>query len=108
VLRAAELRHLVTIEAPATVLATTLQTVATGVPAKIVATMVTQAGEQVGAGGVQAATVYTVTIRYRTDLTEAMVLAETCCTQRRFQILAVVPHDDRAGLDLRCVTQGKA
>lgn len=80
-----------------------------GVPAAInVVPLNFQSFERMQAGGLQASTTYTVVIRYRTDLTEAMVLHETCCTKRKFQILAIVPDERRSKLEMQCVTTGQA
>jgi head-tail adaptor len=103
------MKHRVRITAPANVLAPTPVVVDQNVPAAIVVVPLNfQAYERMQASGLQASTTYTVKLRYRTDLTEAMHLDELCCTQRHFQILAIVPTDRRDGLELQCVTQGQA
>jgi head-tail adaptor len=99
--------HRVTIHAPAGVVTETPMDVATGVPAAIHAWPQTaQPSEAFAAGALQTQTFYGVALRYRGDLTLAMVLREECHTQRQLQILAIVPSDRGDALDLRCVTEG--
>lgn len=108
-LRASDLRHhTVTITAPAGTVEVDESTVASRVPAAITVTppQFQVRGEQFGGGALQASTEYTVSLRYRTDLAPSFVLVEECCTQRRFQILSIVPTDRRDAVDIRCVTQG--
>jgi hypothetical protein len=104
-LRASDLRHSVTIHAPAGTLDQVARDVETGVPAAITVTPVPfQTPERLAAGGLQAQTLYSIGLRYRTDLRPDYVLVEECCTQRQFQILAIVPSDRRDAIDMRCVT----
>jgi hypothetical protein len=104
---AGDLRHTVMIVAPAGVLAATESEVDSGVPTSIVvAPNLFQRTESLAVGGLQAQTVYTVSVRYRTDLSPAYTLVEECCTQRRFQIVAIVPSDRRDAVDMTCVTAG--
>jgi hypothetical protein len=106
-LTAGELQHSVTIQAPAGVVAVAAVDVETGVPAAISVTPPQfQSREALNVGGLQTATQYLVSLRYRTDVVASYVLLEDCCTQRRFQILSVVPSDRRDAVDLLCVTNG--
>jgi head-tail adaptor len=107
-MRAGELRHQMTIQAPIGVLHETESVdVDSLVPMKIdVLPLAFQARENLALGGPQTQTVYTVTCRYRTDIKPAYVLKEECCTERTFQILAVIPSDRRDALDMTCVTSG--
>ncbi len=100
--------HLVNILAPAgTLLANEEALVDTNVAASIVPWPISsQRGESCGGGGIQNQTVYTVNIGYRTDVPSSYVLQELCCTERRFQVMAVVPSDKRDSLDLTSVTAG--
>ncbi len=103
-----ELRHQVTIQAPLGVLSESVAVdVDTSVPMKIEALALPfQPREQLDAGGLQTQTIYTVACRYRTDMRPAYVLKELCCTQRTFQILAIIPSDRKDQLDMTCVTSG--
>lgn len=103
-----QLRHTVTIQAPIGVLDEALPVdVATTVPAKIEALPPGfQQRENLQTGGLRTQTIYTVTMRYREDLRASYVLVEQCCTQRTFQILAIIPRDRRDGVDMTCVTNG--
>jgi hypothetical protein len=108
-LRASDLWHSLTVHAPAG----TQETVAaaedlfTRVPAAITVVPVQfQSPERLDLGGVQSATRYVVSLRYRTDVKADYVLVEECCTARRFQILSIVPSDRRDAIDMTCVTSG--
>lgn len=104
---AGERSHLVDILAPAGTFADNETLVEAKVPASIVPWPVgSQPQESLGLGGVQNTTKYTVNIGYRTDVPSSYVAQELCCTQRRFQITAVVPSDRRDALDLTCVVNG--
>lgn len=106
-LKAGELRHLLTITAPAGTLAEDAQDVATHVPAAIaVLPLAFQAREYQALGGLQTSTLYTVRVRYREDLKASYVLVEECCTERRFQIVSVIPSDTRDAIEMTCVTAG--
>lgn len=106
-LRASDLRHYVTVTAPAGTVSEDVQDVETRVPASIsVVPPNFQSRESFQAGGLQSQTVYTVTLRYRTDLRPDYVIREECCTERRFQILAIVPSDRKDAIDMTCVTAG--
>jgi hypothetical protein len=107
-MRAGELRHQVTIEAPIGVMSETAAVeVETLVPMKIdVLPLAFQQRESLNLGGPNTQTLYTVTCRYRTDMRPSFLLRETCCTQRVFQILALIPSDRRDVLDMTCVTNG--
>lgn len=106
-LRAGDLSHTGSIIAPAGTLAADEVEVDSEVPASIVAVPVAfQSPERIAVGGVQAQTVYTVSTRYRTDVQPSYVFVEDCCTQRRFEILSVVPSDRRDAIDMRAVTVG--
>ena len=99
--------HLVDILAPPGTLADSETEVETKVPAAIAAWPIgVQPRESLQAGGVQNQTNYTVNIAYRTDLPTSFALQERCCTERRFQIVAIIPTDQRDGLNLTCVTAG--
>ena len=99
--------HSVDILAPAGTLAVDETEVETRVPAAIDAWPITaQSRESLAIGGLQSQTMYTVNISYRTDVLLSHVLAERCCTERRFQIVSVVPTKRRDALDLTCVTNG--
>lgn len=103
-LRAHELRHRVTIHAPAGTAAVAAQDIATRVPAKIQAALA--GGEGLAGGGVQSEASSTVTMRFRTDVRTSFELQEHCCTQRRFQILSIQPSDDGRAIEMKCVTVG--
>ena len=107
-LRAGDLRHAVTVTAPIGVLhESEAVDVATAVPAKIeVVPLAFQQRENLQTGGLRTSTLYTVTLRYRTDLRPSYVLQEACCTERTFQILAIVPTDRRDAIEMTCVTSG--
>lgn len=106
-LKAGDLRHLGSIIAPAGTLAVDETVVERRVPASIVVVPVAfQSPERIAAGGVQAQTAYTVSLRYRTDVPASYVFQEDCCTRRRFEILGVTPSDRRDAIDMRCVTVG--
>lgn len=106
-LRAGDLRHYLTLEAPAGAIDVEASDLETHVPAAITVVPVNfQNRENQQAGGLQTATAYTVTVRYRTDLVASYVWREECCTQRRFQILSIIPSDRRDAVDMTCVTAG--
>lgn len=102
------MRHVVTIQAPLGVLSDTVAVdVETSVPmAFVVVPLQFQPRESLAVGGLQTQTLYTATCRYREDVKPAYVLREECCTQRVFQILAIIPGDRRDSLDMTCVTNG--
>jgi hypothetical protein len=102
------LRHFVTIQAPIGVLSdSTAVDVDTSVPmAFAVVPLAFQPRESLALGGLQTQTLYTATCRYREDVRPAYVLREECCTQRVFQILAIIPGGKRDSLDMTCVTNG--
>ena len=104
-MRTGELRHIVSVQAPIGVLS---ETVAVNVDPYVrvkitVLPLAFQGREALGLGGVQAQTIYTVTARYREDISRSYVLREQCCTQRVFQIVAIVPGDRRDVIDMTCV-----
>lgn len=106
-LRAGELSHRIGIVAPAGTRAVTEQDVAIGEAAAIsVLPPQFQARESLQAGGLQTATQHMVSVRYRDDLLPSDVIVEECCTQRRFQILSIVPSDRRDAIDMMCVMAG--
>lgn len=107
-MRAGELRHTVTIQAPVGVLdETSAIDIAAEVPAAIaVVPLAFQQRETLATGGLRTQTLYSVTMRYRTDLKASYVLNEACCTQRTFQILAIIPGDRRDITEMTCVTNG--
>lgn len=107
-IRAGELQHLVTVEAPIGVLdEAEAVDVAVDVPAKIeVVPLAFQQRESLQTGGLRTQTLYSVTMRYRTDMRASYVLREACCTERTFQILAIIPSDRRDALEMTCVTNG--
>jgi len=107
-MRAGELRHTVTIAAPIGVLDEAVAVnIATSVPAKIdVVPLAFQQRENIQTGGLRTQTLYSVTMRYRTDIRASYVLQEACCTARTFQILAIIPSDRRDAIEMTCVTNG--
>lgn len=101
-----ELRHLMTIRAPAGVYPASdaaAVDVATNVPMKI---HPMPANEVLAIGGLQSRTAYVVTARYREDIEPSYVLVEQSGLQRTFQILSVVPADRSNWIDLTCVAAG--
>ncbi len=102
------LRHRVTIRAPIGVLSETDPVdVATSVPMEIeVLELPFQQREQLATGGLNTSTIYRTACRYRTDIQPSYVLVEQCCTQRTFQIVALIPKRNEGRLDLTCVTSG--
>lgn len=99
--------HLLTIQAPAGTIAALESEIEEHVPAAITVTPIEfQRPEALGGGGLQAQTSYTVNVGYRTDLRPDFVLVEECCTERRFQIVAIIPTDRRDAIEMRCVTAG--
>lgn len=105
-LRAGDLRHRVSIKSGQLEGGATIET---GVPMAIAALpLAFQVREGLAAGGQQSATTYTVTCRYRTDITESMVLTEQCCTERTFQIVAIIPRDRLDALDMTCIESERA
>ncbi|HJT96615.1 MAG TPA: head-tail adaptor protein [Mycobacterium sp.] len=106
-LRAGDLSHRLTLEAPAGTIGAEASNIDEHVPAAITVVPVNfQTTEGLAAGGLQTATRYTVSVRYRTDISPAYVWREECCTQRRFQIVSIVPSDRRDAVDMTCVTAG--
>lgn len=106
-LKASDLRHTVTIEAPAGTAAEDVSEIANSIPAAIdVLPPQFQARESLGQGGLQTSTIYGVSVRYREDLLPSYVLVEECHTQRRFQILSITPSNRGDALDMQCVTNG--
>ena len=107
-MNAGSLKHIVDVQAPIGVLdEANAVTVAEGVRAAIdVLPLAFQQREQIQVGGLRTQTLYTVTCRYRTDLRPDLVLLEQCCTRRTFQILAIIPSDQRESIDMTCVTNG--
>ena len=105
-MRAGELRHIVSVQAPVGVLhESEVVEIDGNVRMKIdVLPLQFQGSEAMGLGGVQAQTKYTLTARYRTDISRAYVIRELCCTQRVFQIVAVIPNRQRDELQMTCVT----
>ena len=89
-----EMRHRVNLYAPEGTRNTgTAATVASSLPAKIMALpLAFQQQERINAGGVRAQTVYSITIRYRDDVTEDLQLIETCCMERLFKIVPGKPE----------------
>jgi head-tail adaptor len=106
---AGEMRHRVNLYAPEGTRNTgTAETLASSLPAKIMALpLAFQQQERINAGGVRAQTVYSITIRYRDDVTEDLQLIETCCMERTFHILSIIPDDTLTVLDLTCVVGPK-
>lgn len=103
-LTAGELRHRMTIHAPAGTKATAAVDIARRVPAKIAARVV--GAEGLAAGGVQSEAGETVSMRFRTDVQASYELVEHCCLQRRFQIVSIRPSDDGRAIEMACVTVG--
>lgn len=100
-----QMRHRVTLHAPeGTHGAGSPDDLATGIPAKIEAVPLQfQQQERLAAGGVKGQTLYSITIRYRDDVTSDLVLVEECCMEREFQILSIIPDDRLQFLDMTCV-----
>src|SRR5690349_9970860 len=93
-LRAGDLSHMLTLESPAGVSGADASDLDEHVPAAITVVPVNfQNREGLQAGGLQTVTAYTVSVRYRTDLSPAYVWREECCTRRRFQIVSIIPSD---------------
>lgn len=105
---AGDRKHEITIQAPIGVLdESAAVTVEEGVRMAItVLPLPFQQREQLRIGGVGSQTLYTVTCTYRTDVQPSYVLLEQCCTQRTFQIVAIIPSDRRDVLAMTCVTNG--
>lgn len=105
-LTAGDLRHTVTVEAPVGVLhESEAVEIAARVPMKIEPLAPPfQTIEYQALGGLQSATRYIASSRYRTDISTAYVLKEQCCTRRTFQIVAIVPNAKTDALDMTCVT----
>lgn len=103
-----ELQHRVSVRAPIGVLhETDAVDIESGVPVKIEPVPLQfQPRERLATGGLQSQTLYTVTSRYRTDMRPSFVLVEECCTERTFQIVAIIPGDRRDALEMTCVTNG--
>lgn len=105
-LKAGDLRHRMTVKAGPLEGGAVVET---DVPMAIaVLPLGFQARENIAAGGQQAATTYTLTCRYRTDLVESMVLDEQCCTERTFQIVAIIPRDRLDAIDMTCIESARA
>jgi SPP1 family predicted phage head-tail adaptor len=109
-LASGEMRHRVTLYAPeGTRDVGSPDEIDTGIPAKIEALPPAfQQQERLAAGGVRAQTVYTVTIRYRDDVTEDLQLVEECCMERTFHILSIVPDDKLTEIAITCVVGPRA
>lgn len=107
-MEAGNLRHAMTIQAPIGVLSDTdAVDIDTSVPTAVaVLPLQFQPKENLSLGGLNSQTFYTLTCRYREDVKPAYVLKEECCTQRTFQIVAIIPGDRRDWLDMTCVTNG--
>lgn len=104
-LTSGELRHWMNIEAPIGVLHESEPvSIATAVPMSV--DEETPVLEQQALGGLRTETHYKLRSRYRTDVKASYVLLEQCCTQRRFEVLAVVPGERRDEMRFRCVTNG--
>lgn len=106
-MRAGDLSHTVRIVAPAGVMAAGETEIEADVPAAVTAAPAAfQSRETLAGGGLQAQTLYVVSVRYRTDLAASLELVEECCTARRFRIVSIVPSDRRDAVDMTCVTTG--
>jgi head-tail adaptor len=99
---AGQLTHRFTIFAPAGTANVADTNVAEHVPMRVSSVELSQQLEYLTAGGVQAASTYVVTCRYRTDIRMDAVLVEECHTQRRMQILSQLPTDDMRWLNMVC------
>lgn len=104
-LRAGDLRHRVTVHAPAGTKAVAAVDVAPRVPAKI-APLLPTGREALEDGGVQSQIGCIVTMRYRTDVQASYLLIEHCCTERRLQIQSITPSEDGRAIQMNCVTVG--
>ncbi len=107
-MRAGELRHQMTLRAPVGVESEAADVdVDTNVAMKIdELPLAFQSREALGQGGLRTQTIYTLTGRYRTDVKASYIWIESCCTQRTFQILAIIPSPRRDSLAMTCVTNG--
>lgn len=99
-----KMTHRLNIFAPAGTSAVAAVNIASGIPAAIEALPLQfQQNERLALGGVQAQTVYTITVRYRDDVLKTYTLIEECHTERSFQILQIIPSDRMDWLELTCV-----
>jgi|SRR5688500_13170495 len=107
-MRAGDLRHLVAIRAPRGVLHETDDIdIDVDVPMAIdELELPFQQREQLNLGGLQTQTIYTAVCRYREDVRASYVLVESCCTQRTFQIVAMIPKRHEGKTEMTCVTSG--
>ena len=105
---AGEMRHRLTIYAPdgtSDALSGSPGEIATGVPAKIaVLPLQFQQAERLAVGGVRGQTVYNVFIRYRSYLQADFQLQEECCSERVFNIVAMIHDEHMTNWELTCVT----
>ena len=68
--------------------------IATGIAAMIEAMPLQfQQQERLAAGGISRETLYNIEMRYRGDIDAQFQLVEECHTQRRFNIVAMIPSD---------------
>jgi head-tail adaptor len=78
--------------------------IATSIPAKIDAVPLQfQLQERIAAGGQNVQTLYSIVVRYRSDVEQKYEWHEDCCTQRTFQILSIIPDDTLSWLEMTCV-----
>jgi head-tail adaptor len=75
---------------------------ASGVRAQITALTI-QERERLGLGGLTSQTVYIIRMAYRSDVDTDLILVEECCSQRRFQIVNMVPSDRNERLEITAV-----
>lgn len=105
-LSAGEMRHRVTVRAPAGTLATTAVVVASRISASIAAARAADGGERIAGGGMHSISMTTVKLRFRRDIQASYEVVEHCCLQRTFQIVSLEPSDERDAMVLTCVTVG--
>lgn len=78
--------------------------IAEHVPMQITAIDLSQQLEYLAAGGIQASATYVATCRYRDDIRMDYVLVEECHSQRRLQILSMLPTEKTDWLNMICGT----
>lgn len=107
-LHAGEMNHRMILRAPVGVESESVAIdVDTDVPMKVaVLPPALQANESLALGGLNTQTKYNLSTWYREDVKLSYVWQEECCTQRTFQIVAIIPGDRREALQMTCVTNG--
>lgn len=106
-MRAGDLHHQMDVVAPVGVLSDVETAIDSTVPMAVDALELPfQAREQLGLGGVQYQTFYTVRCRYREDLRTSYVLRERCHLRQEYQILALIAKPKIGELHMTCVANG--